>query len=84
MKDDLKKIQDKNNFPNYSLKHINKIRKELGLSEIKGGIIKCNNCDKEFKSYNLKLNRTCPKCKESDERKMVYYSPCPILIMENN
>jgi len=70
-----------NKFPKYSLKYINKIRKDLNLEEIKQGIIKCNVCNKKFKSYNIKLNKTCKNCK--NEQKDIYYNPCDVLTKEN-
>jgi len=65
-------------FPNYNKKTINKIRKQLKLSKIKTGIIKCLNCGKKFNSFNIKLNKICPKCSHNTERKNTYYNPYPI------
>lgn len=45
---------------------MNEFRKSLGLSPIVKAKVKCLGCSKEFISQDVKKNRLCKQCKNSD------------------
>ena len=49
------------------LKRLNSFRKSVGLPPIVQKDINCLNCNRVFKSFNVKKNRICYRCRVNQE-----------------
>jgi len=57
-----------------SEKGMDEFRKSLGLSPIVKAKVKCLGCSKEFISQDVKKNRMCGQCKNSDRGRGIHES----------